>query len=152
VNKTESAIRLLHVPSGITVSMQDERSQHQNRRKAFQVLRARLMDRKLLAEQAASRAVRRSIIKGADRSEKVRTYNFAQVRARGRSVSSVWWLNRVDVQDRVTDHRIGLTIKNVQAVLEGEALQDFLDALGKHQDQETLEEMLAELQGEAAAA
>jgi hypothetical protein len=59
-------------------------------------------------------------------------------------------LNRVDGQDRVTDHRIGLTIKNVQAVLEGEALQDFLDALGKHQDQETLEEMLAELQGDAA--
>jgi peptide chain release factor 1 len=59
-------------------------------------------------------------------------------------------LNGGHGQDRVTDHRIGLTIKNVQAVLEGEALQDFLDALGKHQDQETLEEMLAELRGDAA--
>lgn len=80
VNKTESAIRLTHTPTGITVSMQDSRSQHENRTKAYRVLRARLMDRKLQAEVEARRSVRRGQVKGADRSEKIRTYNFPQVR------------------------------------------------------------------------
>jgi peptide chain release factor 1 len=82
VNKTESAVRLTHRPSGITVSMQDERSQHQNRRRAFQILRARLLDVKLRNEEQERRDIRRNLVKGADRSEKVRTYNFPQVRSR----------------------------------------------------------------------
>jgi peptide chain release factor 1 len=79
VNKTESAVRLTHLPTGITVSMQDERSQHQNRRRAFQILRARLLDVKMRQEEQERRDVRRNLVKGADRSEKVRTYNFPQV-------------------------------------------------------------------------
>ncbi|KAI0789207.1 peptide chain release factor 1 [Abortiporus biennis] len=115
VNKTESAVRLTHVPTGITVSMQDERSQHQNKRRAFQVLRARLMDRKLSQQVVDRRDARRNLVRSADRSEKIRTYNFAQ--------------------DRVTDHRIGLSLKNLESVLEGDALQDILDALAeKHRD------------------
>lgn len=115
VNKTESAVRLTHIPTGITVSMQDERSQHQNRRRAFQVLRARLMDRKLTEEMTKRRDVRRNLVSSADRSEKIRTYNFPQ--------------------DRVTDHRIGLSLMNVESVMEGDGLRDFLDELAKkHQD------------------
>lgn len=78
VNKTESAVRLTHIPTGITVSMQDQRSQHQNRRRAFQILRARLLDVKMHKEEQERRDVRRKLVKGADRSEKVRTYNFPQ--------------------------------------------------------------------------
>jgi peptide chain release factor 1 len=86
VNRTESAVRLTHVPTGITVSMQDERSQHQNRRRAFQVLSSRLMDQKLQREMKERRDTRRNLVNGADRSDKVRTYNFAQVRGDGSSL------------------------------------------------------------------
>jgi len=124
VNKTESAVRLTHIPTGITVSMQDERSQHQNRRRAFQVLRARLMDRKLNQEVVERRAVRRNLVRSADRSEKIRTYNFAQ--------------------DRVTDHRIGLSLMNLMSVMEGDGLQEILDALQDRHRHECLEEILVE--------
>ncbi|KAK1220112.1 Peptide chain release factor 1, mitochondrial [Marasmius sp. AFHP31] len=124
VNKTESAIRLTHIPTGITVSMQDERSQHQNKRRAFQVLSARLMDQKITREVAERRATRNSLVKSADRSEKIRTYNYAQ--------------------ERVTDHRIGLSIMNLSSVLDGEALTDITDALNQDHDQKVMEDLLAE--------
>ncbi|GLB41103.1 putative chain release factor [Lyophyllum shimeji] len=123
VNKTESAVRLTHIPTGITVSMQDERSQHQNKRRAFTVLRSRLMDLKISREIAERRATRQSLVRTADRSEKIRTYNYAQ--------------------ERVTDHRIGLTLKNLSSVLEGDGLQDFIDALQKDHAESVLEDMLS---------
>ncbi|KAI0366398.1 release factor [Pilatotrama ljubarskyi] len=124
VNKTESAVRLTHIPTGITVSMQDERSQHQNRRRAFQVLRARLMDRKLNQEMLDRRDMRRSLVRSADRSEKIRTYNYAQ--------------------DRVTDHRLGMSLKNLTSVMDGDGLQDFIRALQQRHHDEILEEVLAQ--------
>ncbi|KAI0352691.1 release factor [Trametes cingulata] len=124
VNKTESAVRLTHIPTGITVSMQDERSQHQNRRRAFQVLRARLMDRKLNQEMLERRDLRRNLVRSADRSEKIRTYNYAQ--------------------DRVTDHRLGMSLKNLTSVMDGDGLQDFIRALQQRHHDEMLEEVLAQ--------
>ncbi|KAJ8592566.1 release factor [Rhizopogon salebrosus TDB-379] len=124
VNKTESAVRLTHTPTGVTVSMQDERSQHQNKRRAFQVLRARLMDLKLTKEVADRRATRRNLVRTADRSEKIRTYNYAQ--------------------DRVTDHRIGLSLMNLTSFLEGDGVQDFLDALRRNWQEEMMEEVVGE--------
>ncbi|KAF6752752.1 hypothetical protein DFP72DRAFT_990898 [Ephemerocybe angulata] len=122
VNKTESAVRLTHIPTGITVSMQDERSQHQNRRRAFQVLTSRLMDQKLQREMTERRDTRRNLVSGADRSDKIRTYNFAQ--------------------ERVTDHRIGLTLMNLTSVLEGPGLEGFVEALKKHHEEGIMEDMM----------
>jgi len=124
VNRTESAVRLTHIPTGITVSMQDERSQHQNRRRAFQVLRSRLMDLKLTREMEERRSTRRNLVKGANRSEKTRTYNFAQ--------------------ERVTDHRIGLTMKNLTSVLEGDDICTFIDAVKRDHAESVMEKMLEE--------
>jgi len=104
--------------------MQDERSQHQNKRRALQVLTARLTDLKLTQEMMERRATRRSLVKTADRSEKIRTYNFAQ--------------------DRVTDHRIGLTVKNLEGVMEGDGLRSFVDALKKDYEESLVEDMLGE--------
>ncbi|EPQ51562.1 release factor [Gloeophyllum trabeum ATCC 11539] len=124
VNKTESAVRLTHIPTGITVSMQDERSQHQNKRRAFQILRARLMDIRLTQEMAQRRDARRSLVRTADRSEKIRTYNYAQ--------------------DRVTDHRLGLSLMNLESVMEGNGLETFVEAMRERHAEETLEMMLEE--------
>lgn len=109
--------------------MQDERSQHQNRRRAFQVLRGRLLDRKLTREVAERRDARRALVRTADRSEKVRTYNWAQ--------------------DRVTDHRIGLSVKNLELVMEGELLEDILAALKRNHDEQALADMLADVEASA---
>lgn len=100
VNRTESAVRLTHEPTGITVSMQDSRSQHQNRTRAWEVLRARLLDRHLRKEAEENKALRRSQVASADRSERVRTYNFPQ--------------------DRVTDHRVGISLSNIGAFMDGD--------------------------------
>jgi peptide chain release factor 1 len=108
VNTTDSAVRITHKPTGVVVSMQDEKSQLQNRDKAMRVLRARLLERELAAQQAEQAAERRSQVGSGERSEKIRTYNFPQ--------------------DRVTDHRVKLTKGDVARVLDGD-LDDFSAAL-----------------------
>jgi peptide chain release factor 1 len=108
VNTTDSAVRVTHKPSGIVVSMQDEKSQLQNREKALRVLRARLYERALAEQQAELAADRRSQVGTGDRAEKIRTYNYGE--------------------RRVTDHRIKLTVHNLEQVLEGE-LDELTDAL-----------------------
>jgi len=108
VNTTDSAVRITHKPTGLVVSMQDEKSQLQNRERALRVLRARLYEQELAAQQAELAADRRAQVGSGERSEKIRTYNFPQ--------------------DRVTDHRVKLTKGDVQRVLAGE-LDDFSAAL-----------------------
>jgi len=109
VNKTESAIRITHLPSGIVVMMQEERSQHRNRAKAMGLLRAKLYDAERQRLDAARAAERRGQVGSGDRSERIRTYNFPQ--------------------GRVTDHRINLTLYKLPQVVEGEALDEIIDAL-----------------------
>jgi peptide chain release factor 1 len=109
VNKTESAIRLTHIPTGIVVSMQEDRSQHRNKAKAMAVLRSRLYDFERQKYDAARAADRRGQVGSGDRSERIRTYNFPQ--------------------GRVSDHRINLTLYKLPQILEGEALGEIIDAL-----------------------
>src|SRR3984893_10513071 len=109
VNKTESAVRITHIPSGIVVMMQDERSQHRNRAKAMAHLRAKLYDAERGRRDAERAADRRGQVGSGDRSERIRTYNFPQA--------------------RVTDHRINLTLYKLPQVIEGEALDEIIDAL-----------------------
>src|SRR5271157_2614899 len=118
VNTTDSAVRITHAPSGITVSMQDEKSQLQNREKAVRVLRARLYERALAEQQAELAADRRSQVGTGDRAEKIRTYNYGE--------------------RRVTDHRIKLTVHNLDQVLAGE-LDELTAALAADEKSKRLE-------------
>ncbi|MGA9321741.1 MAG: peptide chain release factor-like protein, partial [Xanthobacteraceae bacterium] len=114
VNKTESAVRVTHIPSGIVVMMQEDRSQHRNRAKAMAVLRTRLYDFERRNLDAARAAERRGQVGTGDRSERIRTYNFPQ--------------------GRVSDHRINLTLYKLPQIMEGEALGELIDALvAEHQ-------------------
>jgi peptide chain release factor 1 len=109
VNTTDSAVRITHVPTGIVVAMQDERSQHKNKAKAMQVLRARLFEKRREEAHGAEAEARKAMVGSGDRSERIRTYNFPQ--------------------GRVTDHRIGLTLHKLAEVLEGPGLAELIDAL-----------------------
>jgi peptide chain release factor 1 len=118
VNTTDSAVRITHLPTGLVVTCQDERSQIKNRAKALRVLKARLLERAQQEQQAAIAADRRSQVGTGERSERIRTYNFPQT--------------------RVTDHRIGLTLHRLPAVLEGD-LDELIDALAAAEHAERLE-------------
>jgi peptide chain release factor 1 len=108
VNTTDSAVRITHLPTGLVVEIQDEKSQHKNKAKALSVLRSRLLDMEIQKQRAVESATRRSMVGSGDRSDKVRTYNFPQ--------------------DRVTDHRIGKTVHNLPGVMAGD-LDELIDAL-----------------------
>ncbi|HSF07119.1 MAG TPA: peptide chain release factor 1 [Methylomirabilota bacterium] len=118
VNTTDSAVRITHLPTGLVVTCQDERSQIKNRAKALRVLKARLLERAQQEQQAAIAADRRSQVGTGERSERIRTYNFPQT--------------------RVTDHRVGLTLHRLGAVLEGD-LDEIIDALAAAEHAERLE-------------
>lgn len=109
VNKTDSAVRVTHLPTGLVVQCQDEKSQHRNKARALKVLRARLFDRQQQQEAAARSEQRMTQIGSGDRSERIRTYNFPQ--------------------NRVTDHRIGLTMRQLDKILQGEGLENIINQL-----------------------
>jgi peptide chain release factor 1 len=109
VNTTDSAVRITHIPTGIVVSQQDEKSQHRNKAKALKILRARLYQAERDRQEAERSAQRKSQVGTGDRSERIRTYNFPQ--------------------GRVSDHRINLTLYKIEKVMTGEALDEFVDAL-----------------------
>jgi len=113
VNKTDSAVRLTHLPTGIVVECQDGRSQHKNREQAWRVLAARIKDKQVREQQAKEASERKSLVGSGDRSDRIRTYNFPQ--------------------GRVTDHRINLTLYRIDAIMDGD-LAELVDALrAEHQ-------------------
>jgi peptide chain release factor 1 len=109
VNTTDSAVRITHLPTGIVVTQQDEKSQHKNKAKALKILRSRLYERERMAQDAERAASRKGQVGSGDRSERIRTYNFPQ--------------------NRCTDHRINLTLYKLDQILSGEALDEVIDAL-----------------------
>jgi len=126
VNTTDSAVRVTHLPTGITVQCQDEKSQHRNKEKAMAVLKARILDKRRREEAEAMGATRRSMIGSGDRSERIRTYNFPQ--------------------NRLTDHRINLTLYSLDRIIEGE-IGELLAALREHDVGLRLEQELRKLKG-----
>ncbi|MFH0881703.1 MAG: peptide chain release factor 1 [bacterium] len=119
VNKTESAVRITHLPTGIVVSCQDEKSQHKNRAQAMRVLRSRLYEQAIAKENAKRAASRKLLVSTGDRSAKIRTYNFPQ--------------------GRITDHRINLTLYRLHEVLDGD-LEEMIEALRLHDAEDRLRE------------
>ncbi len=117
VNTTDSAVRITHVPTGLVVSCQDEKSQHKNKAKALKVLRARLLDRKQQEQRDKTAEDRKSQVGTGDRSERIRTYNFPQ--------------------NRVTEHRINLTLYKLEEILEGE-ISSIIDPLTTHFEAESM--------------
>jgi len=122
VNTTDSAVRLTHIPTGLVVSCQDEKSQLKNKNKGMKVLRARLLDKMQAESDAQMSEARRKQVGSGDRSERIRTYNFPQ--------------------GRMTDHRIGLTLYNLQSILDGE-IQSIIDALTNYYQTEALKKTAA---------
>jgi len=119
VNTTDSAVRITHIPSGLVVSQQDQKSQLQNKLKAMEVLRARLLDMRLAERESARARMRKTQVGTGDRSAKIRTYNFPQ--------------------NRITDHRVGFTMHDLTRVLDGE-IQPLIDALRVADVEERLDE------------
>ncbi|MBU3739709.1 MAG: peptide chain release factor 1, partial [Rhodoferax sp.] len=117
INKTDSAVRVTHLPTGIVAECQDDRSQHRNKARALQVLVARIQDKERAERAARDAAHRKSLIGTGDRSDRIRTYNFPQ--------------------GRLTDHRINLTLYKLGAILEGD-LDDVIQALQAHEAAEQL--------------
>jgi peptide chain release factor 1 len=120
VNKTDSAVRITHAPTGIVVECQEERSQHQNKAKALALLQAKILDQERAAQEASVRATRRSLVGSGDRSERIRTYNYPQ--------------------GRVTDHRINLTLYKLDEIIEGDLTQ-LLDPLVQEYQADQLAEL-----------
>ena len=120
INKTSSAIRVTHIPTGTVVECQNERSQFQNKDKALEILRSRLLAQKQKEQQDAINSERQGQVGTGDRSEKIRTYNFPQ--------------------DRCTDHRIGLTVHNLAKILDGN-LDEVIDALATREQAEKLQKL-----------
>ena len=123
VNTTDSAVRITHIPTGVVVSQQDEKSQHKNRAKAMKILRARLYDAERQRLDAERAAARKGQVGSGDRSERIRTYNFPQ--------------------SRVTDHRINLTLYNLAEVMDGRGLDQIVDALIADDEASRLAELAA---------
>ncbi len=117
VNKTESAVRITHIPTGVVVSCQDEKSQHKNKAKAMKVLQSRLLDAMQAEQQAKMAADRKSQVGSGDRSERIRTYNFPQ--------------------GRCTDHRVGLTLYKLEAIMQGD-LDEVIETLTTHYQAEQM--------------
>ena len=122
INKTDSAVRITHLPTGLVVECQDERSQHKNKAKAMKVLNVRLQDKIDRERQAAEASERRSLVGSGDRSERIRTYNFPQ--------------------GRMTDHRINLTLYKLDYIMDGD-LTDLMNGLTAFHEAELLAEITA---------
>ena len=120
VNTTDSAVRITHIPTGIVVAMQDEKSQHKNKEKALKILKARVYEKHLQEQLAVSSADRKAQVGSGDRSERIRTYNYPQ--------------------NRITDHRIGLTLYRLNEIMEGGLLDEIIEPLIAHFQAEAIKE------------